>query len=89
MTLDDLRSDKRTRAASQPRMLAMYLARRLTGTAYSEIGQFFGGRNHSTVVSAERRVTELLKNQTRLRIGGGEWTVEELVESLERQILVG
>lgn len=89
LTLEDLRSDKRTRAASQPRMLAMYLARRLTGTAYSEIGQFFGGRNHSTVVSAERRVTELLKNHTRMRIGGGEWTVEELVESLERQILVG
>lgn len=89
LSTEELRSDKRTRAASQPRMLAMYLARRLTGTAYSEIGQFFGGRNHSTVLSAERRINELVRSRTSVRIGGGEWTVQELVESLERQILVG
>ena len=89
LTAEDLRSDKRTRTATQPRMLAMYLARRLTGTAYAEIGQFFGGRNHSTVVSAERRIGELVSTHSRVRIGASEWTVEELVESLERQILVG
>ncbi len=70
-------------------MLAMYLSRRLTGTAYAEIGQFFGGRNHSTVVSAERRIQELVSKRSSVRIGANEWTVEELVESLERQILVG
>ena len=89
LTTDDLRSDKRTRTATQPRMLAMYLARRLTGTAYSEIGQFFGGRNHSTVVSAERRIKDLLTEQSRVRIGAHDWTVQELVETLERQIMVG
>ena len=89
LTMEDLRSDKRTRTATQPRMLAMYLARRLTGTAYAEIGQFFGGRNHSTVVSAERRIQELVSKRSSVRIGASEWTVEELVESLERQILVG
>lgn len=89
LTADDLRSTKRTRTATQPRMLAMYLARRLTGTAYAEIGQFFGGRNHSTVVSAERRIGEFLKTRTHVRVGANEWAVEELVESLERQILVG
>ncbi len=89
MTTDDLRSDKRTRTATQPRMLAMYLTRRLTGTAYAEIGQFFGGRNHSTVVSAERRIKDLLATQSRVRIGAHDWAVEELVETLERQILVG
>ena len=89
LTTEDLRSDKRTRTATQPRMLAMYLSRRLTGTAYAEIGQFFGGRNHSTVVSAERRIQELVSKRSSVRIGASEWTVEELVESLERQILVG
>ncbi len=89
LTAEDLRSDKRTRTATQPRMLAMYLSRRLTGTAYAEIGQFYGGRNHSTVVSAERRIKELVSSQSRVRIGANEWTVEELVETLERQILVG
>jgi chromosomal replication initiator protein len=89
LTAEDLRSDKRTRTATQPRMLAMYLARRLTGTAYAEIGEFFGGRNHSTVVSAERRIQDLVSTHSRVRIGAHEWTVEELVETLERQILVG
>ena len=89
LTAEDLRSDKRTRTATQPRMLAMYLARRLTGTAYSEIGQFFGGRNHSTVVSAERRIQELVTARSCVRIGASEWTVQELVETLERQIMVG
>ena len=89
LTTEDLRSDKRTRTATQPRMLAMYLSRRLTGAAYAEIGQFYGGRNHSTVVSAERRIADLRAKQSCVRIGASEWTVEELVESLERQILVG
>ena len=89
LTAEDLRSDKRTRTATQPRMLAMYLARRLTGTAYAEIGQFFGGRNHSTVVSAERRIQDLVSTKSRVRIGASEWTIEELVETLERQIMVG
>ncbi len=89
LTADDLRSNKRTKAATHPRMLAMYLARRLTGTAYAEIGQFFGGRNHSTVVSAERRVNEFLESRTQVRVGASEWAVQELVESLERQIMVG
>ena len=37
-------------------MLAMYLARKHTGAAYSEIGRFFGDRNHSTVISADKKV---------------------------------
>ncbi|HID23558.1 MAG TPA: chromosomal replication initiator protein DnaA, partial [Planctomycetaceae bacterium] len=47
---DDLRSAKRQRSVSQPRMLAMFLARKHTQAAYREIGQYFGGRNHSTVL---------------------------------------
>ena len=54
-----LKSDGRARAVAYPRMLAMYLARKHTGAAYSEIGRFFGGRNHSTVISAEKKVARL------------------------------
>lgn len=89
LSVDDLRTAQRTRAATQPRMLAMYLSRRLTNSAYAEIGQFFGGRNHSTVVSAERRISELILQKSSVRIAGSEWTVEELAETLERQILAG
>lgn len=55
-----LRSDKRTKAVTEPRMLAMYLARNMTGSAWSEIGSFFGRKSHSTVIAAHRRVEALL-----------------------------
>lgn len=55
-----LRSNKRTKAVTEPRMLAMWLARKLTGSAWSEIGDYFGRRSHSTVISAHRRVERLL-----------------------------
>ena len=55
-----LRSKKRTKSCTEPRMLAMWLSRRLTGSAWSEIGDHFGQRSHSTVISAHRRVESLL-----------------------------
>ena len=45
-----LRSERKGRAVSEPRMLAMWLARKYTRAAWSEIGQFFGRRSHSTVI---------------------------------------
>ncbi|MEZ6108705.1 MAG: helix-turn-helix domain-containing protein [Pirellulaceae bacterium] len=44
------------------RMLAMWLARRMTRAALSEIGDYFGGRRHSTVATAQRTVDGWLKN---------------------------
>ena len=58
-----LKADSRARAVTYPRMLAMYLARKHTGAAYSEIGRFFGGRNHSTVISAEKKVARLAQGR--------------------------
>ncbi len=60
---DALKADNRARAVAYPRMLAMYLARKHTGAAYSEIGRFFGGRNHSTVISAEKKVARLAQGR--------------------------
>lgn len=87
MQSDDLRSDRRTRSVSQPRMLAMYLARKHTQAAYKEIGEFFGGRNHSTVMAAERKIDSWLRTGDDIMIGSQTWRLSELVERLEQQLL--
>jgi chromosomal replication initiator protein len=83
---DDLKSPRRHRSVSQPRMLAMYLARKLTQAAYSEIGQYFGGRNHSTVVSAEKKVRDWLADRTPIKIASQAWTLDDLLKTLEQQL---
>lgn len=85
----ELRSDTRARTISQPRMLAMFLARKHTQAAYTEIGQHFGGRNHSTVISAERKVSDWLASGATLRVAQQEWSVSDVVSSLEQQLLAG
>ena len=83
---DELRSSKRQRTVSEPRMLAMYLARRLTQAAYTEIGAHFGGRNHSTVMSAEKKISGLMKSKASVRISAQDWPVAELIAQLEQQL---
>ena len=51
-----LQSDAKEKRVSHPRMLAMWLARKHTRAALSEIGHYFGRRSHSTVISAQKRV---------------------------------
>lgn len=85
----DLKSDSRVRTLAQPRMLAMFLARKHTPSAYSEIGQHFGGRNHSTVMSAERKVQGWLEENASVRIASQDWTIGEIVSTLEQQLLAG
>jgi len=55
----DLVSDRRARAVARPRQIAMYLSKRLTTRSLPEIGRKFGGRDHSTVIHAVRRVEQL------------------------------
>jgi chromosomal replication initiator protein len=86
---DDLKSNRRTRSISQPRMLAMYLARKHTQAAYSEIGEYFGGRNHSTVMSAEKKISQWVSEQAEVRVASSVWSFGDLVESLEHQLLAG
>ncbi|MFO1023152.1 MAG: chromosomal replication initiator protein DnaA [Planctomycetales bacterium] len=84
---EELRSDKRTRTVSQPRMIAMFLARKHTRSAYSEIGAYFGGRNHSTVITAERKIDAWLKTHSSVRVAAQNWPVEDVLEALEQQLL--
>ena len=83
---DALKSDSRARALAYPRMMAMYLARKHTGAAYSEIGRYFGGRNHSTVISAEKKVLGWLRDEERSSLLPGFETVADLLADLERSL---
>ena len=86
VTVDDLRSNRRTRGLSEPRMLAMFLARRHTRAAYSEIGRYFGGRNHATVISAEKKIQSALESGAPMRVALDSWPLTDLVQSLEQQL---
>jgi chromosomal replication initiator protein len=55
----ELVSARRARVVARPRQIAMYLAKRLTTRSLPEIGRKFGGRDHSTVIHAVRRIEEL------------------------------
>ena len=55
----DMYSARRARAVARPRQVAMYLAKQLTSRSLPEIGRKFGGRDHTTVMHAVRKVEEL------------------------------
>jgi len=57
--LSDMHSPRRARAVARPRQVAMYLAKQLTTRSLPEIGRKFGGRDHTTVMHAVRKVEEL------------------------------
>jgi chromosomal replication initiator protein len=61
-----LRSERRGRQVMLPRQVGMYLARRLTGLSLEQIGAYFGGRDHSTVLHACRKVERVLSHDAAL-----------------------
>ncbi len=58
--LADMYSDRRSRSVARPRQVAMYLSKRLTDKSLPEIGKKFGGRDHTTVMHAVKKVEELI-----------------------------
>ena len=58
--LTDMSSARRARAVARPRQVAMYLAKQLTSRSLPEIGRKFGNRDHTTVMHAVSRITELM-----------------------------
>src|SRR3954463_7955942 len=75
--LNDMKGPKRHRAIAHPRMVAMYLARKLTNMSFPEIGSRFGGKDHSTVISAVRKIE---------RLCGEDPTVRSVVGTLEGRL---
>jgi chromosomal replication initiator protein len=82
-----LQTKHRTWAVSHPRMIAMFLARKHTSAAYSEIGQYFGGRNHSTAVAAEKKTRLWIQTDGELSLGERTLRAREVVELAERELL--
>jgi chromosomal replication initiator protein len=59
--LTDMSSARRARAVARPRQVAMYLAKQLTSRSLPEIGRRFGNRDHTTVMHAVSRISELMQ----------------------------
>lgn len=64
--VSDLLAKKRTRSIARPRQVAMALAKELTNHSLPEIGEAFGGRDHTTVLHACRKVAELRETDSRI-----------------------
>jgi chromosomal replication initiator protein len=84
-----LQEASKAQAIAQPRMLAMFLARKFTSSAYSDIGKHFGNRRHSTVISAEKKVNDWLSEGTTLPQRQGKVAVREIIKALEASLKLG
>lgn len=81
-----LRSNRRGPAASDPRVLAMFLARKYTRAALGEIGNFFGRRSHSTVITAGRKVEQWLESRAQIAVGNRNCTADEAIRRIEQAL---
>jgi chromosomal replication initiator protein len=65
--VSDLKGERRNRIVSGPRQVAMYLCRKHTKASFPDIGERFGGKDHSTVISACNKIERLLKSDVQLK----------------------
>jgi chromosomal replication initiator protein len=65
--LADLKSERRHKSIAGPRAVAMFLARKLTTSSYPDLGRAFGGKHHTTVLSAVEKVDLKIKTDAGLR----------------------
>lgn len=77
ITSEDIRSQKRNSKISTARQVSMYIVREITQMSMVEIGQTFGGRDHSTVVYAMRQMEKNLKKDSHLR-----GMVEDIIKNI-------
>ena len=66
LRLTDMHSARRARNVARPRQVAMYLSKLLTARSLPEIGRKFGGRDHTTVMHAIRKVEELMGDDAQI-----------------------
>jgi chromosomal replication initiator protein len=76
--VSDLRSERKHKAVAGARQMAMYLMRQLTGCSFPDIGQRFGGRDHTTVMYAVKKIEKNLTDDVSLRS-----TVEAIRKKIE------
>ena len=89
LTPADLHTSRKTRTIALSRGIAMYLARKHTDMSFPEIGRFMGRKNHSTVILARRRISNMLQANETVRwmtpIGEKEQDLGVLIGELEAQ----
>lgn len=78
LKVSDLKAKKRTAMIVLPRQISMYLARELTDFSLPEIGRFFGGKDHTTVIYGYDKIKDKLTHDEKLR-----YTVQRLVSQLK------
>jgi chromosomal replication initiator protein len=86
---DSLQSARKAKAVSHPRMLAMWLARKHTRAALSEIGQYFGQRRHSTVISAQKKVGQWVAKQAAVEVADQRLNIEDAIRRVEANLRAG
>jgi len=86
---DEIRSSSRTQKVCTARMLAMWLSRKHSRAALSEIGDHYGGRSHSTVIAATKKMDTVESENASLRIEGGQYKFKDLVDRVRRQLKSG
>lgn len=79
INVSDLKAKSNSRRITEPRQVAMYLSKELTDSSLSEIGKQFGGKHHTTVLHAIRKVEKLRADDSRMRV-----TLEKLSSSLQQ-----
>lgn len=78
--VEEMRAKRRTKGVAFPRQVAMYVAREITDASLPRIGEEFGGRDHTTVMHACKRVRETLGRDAHLAA-----SLKRLMEDLQRQ----
>lgn len=63
----DIQGKKRAKTYTLPRHVCMYLARQMTSQSLQQIGGYFGGRDHTTVIHASRAIADLISNDSEIR----------------------
>ena len=77
ITIEDIKGKKRSQNINYPRQVAIYLCRTLAHESFPKIGTYFGGRDHSTIMSSYRKIEKDLKENKQLKI-----VIKELKEML-------
>ena len=80
MPIEELHHNNTTRAVTVPRQIAMYLVKQMTDASLPEIGRWFGGKHHSTVMHAIARI-----ESRRHRDVGLDFTINTLVTNIRGQ----
>ena len=78
ISIDQMKGKNRNNDVNFPRQVAIYLCRELTTESFPKIGSYFGGRNHSTIISADKKIRkELTKNEN----------LKQVIKDLKRDLL--